>query len=155
MHHLNTNRSYCIKEKISLISFLRTINYLSKTFTEKRLSLIRSRFSRYRKYYRLKEPLKKVTEIELKLCSCTSSRPEVFYKGVLRNFAKSTGKHLCQSLFFNKAAGLRPVTLLKKRLWLRCFPENFVKFSRHLFHRTPPEDYICKEQLQLTLNESP
>ena len=30
-----------------------------------------------------------------------SSRPEVFYKkGVLRNFTKFTGKHLCQSLFF-------------------------------------------------------
>ena len=39
-----------------------------------------------------------------------SSRREVFYgKGVLRNFAKFTGKHLCQSLFFNKVAGLRPV----------------------------------------------
>ena len=33
--------------------------------------------------------------------------PEVFYKkGVLKNFAKFTGKHLCQSLFFNKVAGL-------------------------------------------------
>ena len=29
-------------------------------------------------------------------------------KGVLRNFAKFTGKHLCQSLYFNKVAGLRP-----------------------------------------------
>ena len=37
-------------------------------------------------------------------------------KGVLKNFAKFTGKHLCQSLFFNKVAGLRPTTLLKKRL---------------------------------------
>ena len=27
-------------------------------------------------------------------------------KGVLRNFAEFTGKHLCQSLFFNKVAGL-------------------------------------------------
>ena len=27
--------------------------------------------------------------------------------GALRNFAKFTGKHLCQSLFFNKVAGLR------------------------------------------------
>ena len=27
-------------------------------------------------------------------------------KGVLRNFAKFTGKHLCQSFFFNKVAGL-------------------------------------------------
>ena len=36
-----------------------------------------------------------------------SSRTEVFCKkGVLRNFAKFTGKHLCQSLFFNKVAGL-------------------------------------------------
>ena len=26
--------------------------------------------------------------------------------GVLRNFAKFTGKHLCQSLFLNKVAGL-------------------------------------------------
>ena len=34
-----------------------------------------------------------------------SSRPEVFCKkAVLRNFAKFTGKHLCQSLFFNKVA---------------------------------------------------
>ena len=29
-------------------------------------------------------------------------------KGVLRNFTKFTGKHLFQSLFFNKAADLRP-----------------------------------------------
>ena len=27
-------------------------------------------------------------------------------KGVVEHFAKSTGKHLCQSLFFNKDAGL-------------------------------------------------
>ena len=34
-----------------------------------------------------------------------SSRLEVFYKkGALRNLAKFTGKHLCQSLFFNKVA---------------------------------------------------
>ena len=37
----------------------------------------------------------------------SSSRPEAFFKlGVLKNFAKFTGKHLCQSLFFNKVAGL-------------------------------------------------
>ena len=60
-----------------------------------------------------------------------SKRPEVFCnKGVLKNFAKFTGKHLSQSLFFNKFAGLRPATLSKKRLWHRCFPVNFVKFLR-------------------------
>ena len=30
------------------------------------------------------------------------------------NFAKLTEKHLYQSLFFNKVAGLRPVTLVKR-----------------------------------------
>ena len=54
-------------------------------------------------------------------------------KGVLRNFTKFTGKHLCQSLFFNNVAGLRPATLLKKRLWHRCFPVNFAKFLRTPF----------------------
>ena len=63
-----------------------------------------------------------------------SSRPDVFHKkGVLRNFAKSTRKHLCQSFFFNKVAGLRPATLLKKTLWHRCFSVNFAKFLRTAF----------------------
>ena len=63
-----------------------------------------------------------------------SCRPELFCKkGVLRNFAKFTGKHLCQGLFFNKVAGLRPATLLKKRLWHRCFSVNFAKFLRAPF----------------------
>ena len=44
-----------------------------------------------------------------------NSCPEVFYeKGVLRNFTKFTGKHLSESLFFNKVAVLRPATLLKR-----------------------------------------
>ena len=63
-----------------------------------------------------------------------SSSPEVLCeKRVLRNFAKSTGKHLRQSLFFNKVAGLGPVTLLKKRLEHKCFPVNFAKFLRTPF----------------------
>ena len=41
------------------------------------------------------------------------SPPEVFCNnGVLRNFAKFTGKHLCKSLFFNKDAGLRPLIMV-------------------------------------------
>ena len=40
--------------------------------------------------------------------------------------------------FFNKVAGLlRLVTLLKKKLWHRCFPVNFVKYLRTFFYRTP------------------
>ena len=58
----------------------------------------------------------------------------MFYKkGVLRNFTKFTGKHLCQSLFFNKVAVLSTSTLLKKRPWHSCFPVNFEKFLRTPF----------------------
>ena len=70
-----------------------------------------------------------------------SSRLEVFCKkGCLRNFAKFTGKHKCQSLFFNKVAGLRPETcnFIKKIIWHRNFPENFARFLRTPFlYRTP------------------
>ena len=63
-----------------------------------------------------------------------STRPDVFFKkGVFRNFAKFTGKRLCQSLFFDKIAGFRSSVLLKKILWHRCFPVNFVKFFRTPF----------------------
>ena len=44
-------------------------------------------------------------------------------KVVLLNFAKFIGKHLCQSLFFNKVAGIAGIAynFIKKRLWRRCF----------------------------------
>ena len=41
-------------------------------------------------------------------------------EGVVRNFAEFTEKHLWQSFYFNKVAGLR--------LHLTCFPVNFAKF---------------------------
>ena len=66
-------------------------------------------------------------------------------EGVLRNFTKFTGKHLCQPLFFNKVTGLRPTTLLKKRLWHRCFLVNFAKILR-----TP----LFAEQLWTTVPET-
>ena len=47
-------------------------------------------------------------------------------KDVLRNFSKFIGKN--PSLFFNEVAGLRPATLLKKRLWRSCFPVSFAEF---------------------------
>ena len=51
-------------------------------------------------------------------------------KGALKNFAKFTGKHLCQSLFFNK--GCRPKTgnFIEKETMTQLFSVNFVKFSR-------------------------
>ena len=47
-------------------------------------------------------------------------------KGVLRNFAKLTGKHLCQSLFF-----------IKKEALPQVFSCEFRKISKNNFiHRT-------------------
>ena len=62
---------------------------------------------------------------------CGSSRSKVFCKkGAFKNSAKFTGKCLCQSLVFNKVVGLRFVTLIKKRLQHKHFPESFAKFLR-------------------------
>ena len=70
------------------------------------------------------------------------SRPEVFCRiGVLRNFAKFTGKHLCQSLFFNKVTGLRPLAcnFIKKEALAQVFSCEFCKISENtLFYGTPP-----------------
>ena len=60
-----------------------------------------------------------------------------FKKGVLGNFAKFTGKPLCQSLFFNK---VRPATLLKKRLikkdtLAQVFSFEFCEISKNMFFK--------------------
>ena len=68
-----------------------------------------------------------------------SSRPEVFCKkkGVLKNFTKFTGKHLCQSLFFNKVNSQTFTNLQKQQLqknvssseyviYITCFGECFL-----------------------------
>ena len=61
-----------------------------------------------------------------------SSRPEVLCKkGVLRNFAKFIGKHLCQNLFFNKVA-------LAETL-VQVFTCEFCEISKNTFsYKTTP-----------------
>ena len=71
------------------------------------------------------------------MSSLRSSRPEVFCKrGILRNF---TEKHLCQSFFFNKVAGLRPTTTLyKKETLVQLLSIEFCEISKNtFFQRTP------------------
>ena len=75
-------------------------------------------------------------------------------KGVLRNFAKLRGKHLCQVLFFNKVAGPEPATLLKKRLWHRCFPVNFAKFLGTPFSQNTSGRLLLDKQHFLAENPS-
>ena len=54
-------------------------------------------------------------------------------KGVHKNFTKFTGKHLRQSLFFNKVAGLRPATLWKRDSSTGIFLRILWSFYEHLF----------------------
>ena len=59
-------------------------------------------------------------------------------KDVLRNFAKFTGKHLCQSLFFNKVAG----KAIKKETLPQVFSCEFCEISKNTFstEHLPPDD---------------
>ena len=71
-----------------------------------------------------------------------SSRPKVLIiKSVLRNFRKK----------FNKIAGLRAATLLKKRLWHRCFPMNLANFFRTPF---VTEQRLCTSYKGFLLNKT-
>ena len=66
------------------------------------------------------------SQVKFWLDMTRSSRAEVVCKkSALRNFAKFTGKYICQSLFFNEVASLS--------LWDRCFPVSFAKFIRSSF----------------------
>ena len=72
--------------------------------------------------------------VERSVLESRKSRTGVLYKKVaLKKFGKFTKKYLCRSLFFKKVAGIRPETLLKKKLRHRCFPVNFSKFLRAPF----------------------
>ena len=75
---------------------------------------------------------------EIHICLLRSSHQRCsLLKGVLWNFSKFTGKHLRQSLFFNKVAGLWPATLLKKRL-SQVFSCEFCEiFKNTIVYRTP------------------
>ena len=51
-------------------------------------------------------------------------------KGILRNFAKFTEKHLCQSLFFNKVTGLN---FIKNETLAQVFSSEFGEISKNTF----------------------
>ena len=53
-------------------------------------------------------------------------------KDVLRNFAKFTGKHLCQSLFLNKVAGTA-CNFIKKETLTQVFSFEFSEISKNTF----------------------
>ena len=63
---------------------------------------------------------------------CSGS--QMFFKiGALKNFVIFTGKKSVLESFFNRVAGFRSATLLKRRLLHKCFPVNIVKFLKNSF----------------------
>ena len=61
-------------------------------------------------------------------------------KGGLGNFTKLTGKHLCQSLLFNKVADLKPeaCNFIKKETVAQVFSCEFCEIFKNTFsYRTP------------------
>ena len=78
---------------------------------------------------------------------------EATIRGVLENFEKFTRKQLCQSLFFDKVAGLRPeaCNFIKKEPRHSCFPVNFAKFLRTLFLANTSERLILNPIKHLRL----
>ena len=56
-------------------------------------------------------------------------------KKVFLGIPQNSQENTYVSLFFNKVPGLRPATLLKKRLWHMCFPVEFAKFLRTAFFK--------------------
>ena len=64
-----------------------------------------------------------------------SSHSQMFYKiGVLKNFTKFIGKHLCWSHFLIKLQAPKVCNFIKRPLY-RCFPVNFVEFFKTPFSK--------------------
>ena len=78
----------------------------------------------------LKRALHRDNEFEKPLNK--SSCPEVFYeKNLLKSFGKFKGQKSCVGVsFLIESPALRRATLLKKKLWFRCFPMNFMNSLR-------------------------
>ena len=75
-----------------------------------------------------------------------SSRPDVFCeKDVLRNFANSQ-ENTCARVNFLIKLQAAPATLLKKRLWHRCFRMNFAKFLRTPFSQSTSGRLLLKRE---------
>ena len=70
-------------------------------------------------------------------------------KSVLRNFAQFTGKHLCQSLSFNKIAGLA-CNFIKKEILTQVLSCEFCEISKNTFFT----EHLRKTASVVTLSAS-
>ena len=122
--------------KLSSPSFC-YINIFQSHFFPWRTSALEVIFDLYKSNFKFCDYLQLFIKLKSWNTSLQKQPPEVFYKkGFLTNFVKFTGKHLCQSLFFNK--------LHAWGVFLRIL-RNF--FTEHL--RTTPSIFHCIWLLQI------
>ena len=66
-------------------------------------------------------------------------------RGVLRNFAKFTGKHLCQSIFFNKIADV--CNFIKKDTPAQVFTCEFCEISKNTFFTSRSNNDLSRPEI--------
>ena len=71
------------------------------------------------------DPIPRLSEAAVQSC---------YVKKVFLEISPSSQENNCARTSFNKVTGLRLTTLLRKRLWHKCFSVNFVKFLRTPFY---------------------
>ena len=88
------------------------------------------------------EPVRRTTDAEFlffwawKMIYPEAATGGILQKKVFLEVSRNSQENTCPESLFNKVnnnKGLRPATLLKKRLCHRCFPVNFAKFLRTPF----------------------
>ena len=70
-------------------------------------------------------------------------------KGVLKNFAKFTGKHLCQSLFLNKVVGAA-CNFMKKETLAQMLSCEFCKIFKNTFLQNTSGWLLLNRQNQIS-----
>ena len=63
---------------------------------------------------------------------------KIAIKAAIKTFTMVSGKHMCWNIFFNKAAGLRSTTFLKKTPKQVFYCEYCEIFKNSCFYRTSP-----------------
>ena len=146
-NHENCNIKFDLKYAICQISF--EIFDVKEIYARERVNIwtISGYFPFFISFFCWNEISKKssIKEDTRKMENCktnhildrSSHRRFSVRKDVVRNFAKFTGKHLCQGLFMS---GPEVCNFIKKRFWYRCLSVNFAKFLG-----TPPGNCFCLE----------
>ena len=75
--------------------------------------------------------LNRTLQLQIKI---RSSHQSWSVKKVLLEILQNSQENICARVSFLIKLQARPATLLKKRLWHRCFPVNFVKILRTPFY---------------------